>query len=84
MQKHNEKKNVENTTESGYREMLYMEPSGNQMISSPVTEGRQTAGGANSSRSTSGAVTRSIIMTAHNELSERTDTAQLINQRPIS
>ena len=42
MQRHNDTKgkNIENTTESGFGEMIYMEPNGNQMISSPVTEGR--------------------------------------------
>ena len=85
MQRHNENKgkNVENTTESGYGEMIYMEPNGNQMISSPVTEGRQTVGGATSTRSPSGGVGRSIVAAVHNDLNERTDTAQLINQRPI-
>ena len=86
MQRHNDTKgkNIENTTESGFGEMIYMEPNGNQMISSPVTEGRQTVGGgATSTRSPSGGVGRSIVATVHNELSERNDTAQLVNQRPI-
>ena len=37
----NVKKNTENTTESGYGEMIYMEPGINQMMS-PITSGRQT------------------------------------------
>ena len=34
-------KNMENTSESGYGEMIYMEPGINQMMS-PITSGRQT------------------------------------------
>ena len=35
------KKNSENTSESGIRELIYMEPGVNQM-NSPITSGRQT------------------------------------------
>ena len=37
----NGKKNTENTSESGYGEMIYMEPGVNQMMS-PITSGRQS------------------------------------------
>ena len=70
-------KNMENTTESGYGEMIYMEPSNNQMMS-PVTEGRQTL-----RQSPSDAVSRSIVSTVKMNLRERADTAQLVGEKPI-
>jgi hypothetical protein len=70
-------KNLENTTESGYGEMIYMEPSGNQMMS-PVTEGRQTL-----RQSPGEVVSRSIVSTVKMNLRERADTAQLIGEKPI-
>ena len=41
----NGKKNTENTSESGYGEMIYMEPGVNQMMS-PITSGRQSINNA--------------------------------------
>ena len=70
-------KNMENTSESGYGEMIYMEPSNNQMMS-PVTEGRQTL-----RQSPSDAVSRSIVSTVKMNLRERADTAQLVGEKPI-
>ncbi len=70
-------KNLENTTESGYGEMIYMEPSNNQMMS-PVTEGRQTL-----RQSPGENVSRSIVSTVKMNLRERPDTAQLVGEKPI-
>ena len=70
-------KNLENTTESGYGEMIYMEPSNNQMMS-PVTEGRQTL-----RQSPGDVVSRSIVSTVKMNLRERADTAQLVGEKPI-
>ena len=70
-------KNMENTSESGYGEMIYMEPSNNQMMS-PVTEGRQTL-----RQSPSDSVSRSIVSTVKMNLRERADTAQLVGEKPI-
>ena len=70
-------KNLENTTESGYGEMIYMEPSNNQMMS-PVTEGRQTL-----RQSPGDVVSRSIVSTVKMNLRERPDTAQLVGEKPI-
>ena len=37
-------KTHDNTTESGYGEMIYMEPGPNAVMSPVITEGRQTLG----------------------------------------
>ena len=62
---------VENTTESGYAEMIYMEPNQNQMISSPVTEGRQTGGQTQSTRSPTGTAGRNMVISARRQIIER-------------
>ena len=62
---------------SGYGEMIYMEPSNNQMMS-PVTEGRQTL-----RQSPGENVSRSIVSTVKMNLRERPDTAQLVGEKPI-
>ena len=80
-------KGQENTTESGYGEMIYMEPTNNQMMS-PVTEGRQTMnrGSGSGSRGSPEGMTgsRSIISAVRVDLKERRDTAELIGEKPIS
>ena len=80
-------KGQENTTESGYGEMIYMEPTNNQMMS-PITEGRQTMnrGSGSGSRGSPEGMTgsRSIISAVRVDLKERKDTAELIGEKPIS
>ena len=76
-------KNVEGTTESGFAEMIYMEPNPNPLMSSPVTEGRQTAGGVQINRSP-GVIAGRITITQSNLSLERQKMPANVVARGIS
>ena len=76
--------NQENT-ESDFGEMAYMEPTGNQVIS-PMRVGHEQSLEANENRSNRDQPQKShptIIQTVKNDLKNRVDIAQLVDERPI-
>ena len=67
----------ENTTESGYGEMIYMEPGINQMMS-PITAGRQTQTNRSPDQKT-----RSIVSAVRKDIKDRPDIYQFPNDSSI-
>ena len=67
----------ENTTESGYGEMIYMEPGINHMMS-PITAGRQTQTNRSPDQ-----MSRSIVSAVRKDIKDRPDIYQISNDSSI-
>ena len=73
----NHMKGQENTTESGYGEMIYMEPGINHMMS-PITAGRQTQ-----SKGSRDQTSRSIVNAVRKDIKDRPEMNQFQNDSQI-
>ena len=81
-QKDKTQRNKENT-DSDFGEMIYMEPNGNQVIS-PLSLGQEQSSETNENRNRERPQqNRTIIQTVKNDLRNRVDLAQLVDERPI-
>ena len=82
-QKDKKDKNQENT-DSDFGEMIYMEPIGNQIIS-PVVGTQEQSSETNEkiNKDQPHQPHRTIIQTVKNDLKNRVDIAQLVDERPI-
>jgi hypothetical protein len=84
-QKDKKERNQENT-ESDFGEMIYMEPIGNQVIS-PESIGQEQSSENNENKTNKEQQQlqpiRTIIQTVKNDLKNKVDINQLVNERPI-
>ena len=77
-------RNQENT-DSDFGEMVYMEPTGNEVIT-PMREGQEQISEINENKMNRDQPQQShptIIQTVKNDLKNRVDIAQLVDERPI-